>query len=72
VEAKAKMKRSVLLVSGLLLVVLILAAGCNREVTLEKETASSCVTCHTNKDTLKEVASPEPEAVTSEATTGEG
>ncbi|GAG15749.1 unnamed protein product, partial [marine sediment metagenome] len=36
------------------------------------EVLSSCVTCHTDKDTLKEVAAPEPVGEKSEATSGEG
>ena len=35
------------------------------------EIVSSCVSCHTDKDLLKEVATPEKEEV-SEATSGEG
>jgi hypothetical protein len=70
-EAKAEMKRFVLLVSGLLLVIPMLSAGCTHEVPPETEVVSSCVSCHSDKDLLKEVASPEEEA-TSEETTGEG
>ena len=33
---------------------------------------SSCIGCHSNKDILKEMASPEPTGETSEATSGEG
>ena len=36
-----------------------------------QEVVNSCVTCHTDKDILKEIATPEEE-VTSEETTGEG
>ena len=37
-----------------------------------EEIVSSCVRCHTDKDLLKEVASPEEEETVSEATSGEG
>ena len=37
-----------------------------------QEIVSSCVSCHTDKALLKEVASPEPEKEVSEATSGEG
>ncbi|MFC1967531.1 hypothetical protein ACFLV2_02725 [Chloroflexota bacterium] len=37
-----------------------------------EETVSSCVSCHTDKALLKDVASPEPEKEVSEATSGEG
>ena len=72
-EGKAKMKWLVLLVSGLLLGILILAAGCTREVPPPQttEVVSSCVSCHTAKDLLKQTASPVVEQK-SEATSGEG
>ena len=66
------MKRLVLAVIVILMLVA-LAAGCaEKETQPAPEVASSCVTCHTDKDILKEVAAPEPEEVTSAATTGEG
>jgi hypothetical protein len=71
VEAKAEMKRLALLVSGLLLVIPILAAGCTHEVPPETGVASSCVSCHSDKDLLKQTATPVKEE-TSEATSGEG
>ena len=43
----------------------------NEKLGEEPETVSTCVTCHTDKDTLKELATKE-EVVKSEATTGEG
>jgi cytochrome c553 len=71
------MKRLVLTVSIILGLVAMAAAGCAEEepaVTPEEgeAVASSCVSCHSDKDLLKEVASPEAEEETSEATTGEG
>jgi hypothetical protein len=71
-EAKAEMKRLTFLICGLILVITILAAGCAHKVPPETEVVSSCVTCHTDQDTLQEVASPEPAAVKSEETSGEG
>ena len=70
------MKRLVLAVIALLVIVTLAAVGCAEkepQVTPEegKEIVSSCVTCHTDKDILQEVATPEEE-VHSEATTGEG
>jgi hypothetical protein len=70
-EAKAEMKRLVLLAGGLLLVIPILAAGCTRVVAPETEVVSSCVSCHSDKDLLKQTAAP-VEEVASEATSGEG
>jgi nitrate/TMAO reductase-like tetraheme cytochrome c subunit len=60
----------------LLAMVLFAVAGCAKSepagVVLEDGTVvSSCVSCHTDKDLLKEVATVE-EAATSEETTGEG
>ena len=71
------MKRLVLAVFIVLVLIILAVAGCAEEepaVSPEGEVAvvSSCVDCHTDKDRLKEVASPEPEEETSEATTGEG
>ncbi len=67
------MKRLVLAVMVILVLVVLAAAGCaEKEQEPAPEVVSSCVTCHTDKDTLKEVATPEPEEATSEATTGEG
>ncbi len=72
------MKRLVMAVTVIVLLVVFAALGCtNRELVgplsgTEPEVVSTCVTCHTDKDTLKEVASPEPEEVKSEATSGEG
>ena len=65
-----------LLTIAVILITAVLAAGCAGEAlptTEEGElVASSCVTCHTDKDILKEVATAEPEEATSEATSGEG
>ena len=67
------MKRLVLAVMVILVLVVLAAAGCaEKETQPAPEVVSSCVTCHTDKDTLKEVATPEPEEATSEATSGEG
>ena len=72
------MKRLILAVAVAILVLVAFAvAGCTEKepvVThLEGElVASSCVSCHSDKDLLKAVASPESEEVQSEATTGEG
>ena len=67
------MKRLALAVIALLAIVILAAAGCaEKEPVTEKEVVSSCVACHTDKDTLKEVATSEPEEAKSEATSGEG
>ncbi len=72
------MKRLVMAVTVIVLLVVFAALGCtNRELIgpspgTEPEVVSTCVTCHTDKDTLKEVSSPEREEVKSEATSGEG
>jgi hypothetical protein len=71
VKAKEKIKRSVLLASGLLLVIPMLAAGCTGEAPSETEVVSSCVGCHTDKDLLKQTATVVEEEK-SEETTGEG
>ena len=69
------MKRLVLVISTILLMVSFVAAGCaEKEPTPTadgEEVVSSCVSCHTDKELLKEVATPEEEEV-SEATSGEG
>jgi len=72
-----KTKRLVLAVIVIFTLVTLAAAGCaEKEPGLAPEEAqdvvSSCVSCHSDKDTLKEVAKPEPEEATSEATSGEG
>ena len=72
------MKRLVTAVSVILLLIALVAIGCtNKELIgpspgTEPEIVNTCVACHTDKDTLKEVASPELEGAKSEATTGEG
>ena len=71
------MKRLVLAVGIILVLVVLVAIGCtNKELIgpspgAEPEVVSTCVTCHTDKDILKEVATTEEEAQ-SEATSGEG
>jgi len=71
------MKRLVTAVTAILVLVALTAIGCtNKELIgtspeAGQEVVSTCVTCHTDKDTLKEVATQEEE-VHSEATTGEG
>ena len=70
------MKRLVLIVAVVLVLVALVTAGCAEQelaVTPEEggEVVSSCVDCHTDKDLLKEVATPE-EKEESEATSGEG
>ena len=50
-------------------------AGCIQQATVkgpEAAIVTSCVTCHTDKDKLREVASPEPAEEKSEVTSGEG
>jgi len=72
------MKILVMAVTVIVLLVVFAALGCtNRELIgpspgTEPEVVSTCVTCHTDKDLLKEVATSEPEEVKSEATSGEG
>ena len=71
------MKRLVLAIGIMLILVVSAAIGCtNKEMIgtspeAGTEVVSTCVTCHTDKDTLKEVATQEEE-VHSEATSGEG
>jgi cytochrome c553 len=72
------MKRLVIVVAVILVLVALVTIGCtNKELIgpspeAEQEVVSTCVSCHTDKDLLKEVASPEPGDEKSEATTGEG
>ena len=67
------MKRLALAVIALLAIIILAALGCvEKEPVTEEEVISSCVVCHSDKDTLKEVATPEPEEAKSEATSGEG
>ena len=69
------MKRLVITVATILGLCALIAIGCTNQalvgVSPEEEAVNSCVTCHTDKDILKEVAT-EVEKVQSEATTGEG
>ncbi|MBA7686854.1 hypothetical protein ES703_95313 [subsurface metagenome] len=70
------MKRLVVAVVVILIVLIIGGARCAEKepaVTPEEgeEIVSSCVSCHSDKDLLKEVAAPEVEEK-SEATSGEG
>jgi cytochrome c553 len=71
------MKRLVLTISTILVLIMIAAAGCTGQETTSPPpeevqlTVSTCVTCHTDKDMLKEVASPEV-TTESEETVGEG
>ncbi len=64
----------VFIVTLVMLVLVIFAAvGCaDKEAGPTPEVVSSCVTCHTDKDILQEVATTELEEVHSEATSGEG
>jgi len=70
------MKKLVLAVIIILGLFALAAAGCAEKEPLPpgegEEVVSSCVTCHTDKDILKEVATLEPEEAKSEATSGEG
>jgi cytochrome c553 len=71
------MKRLVTAVIVILVLIAIAATGCTNKGLVspspegEQEVVSTCVTCHTDKDTLKELATTE-EVVKSEETTGEG
>ena len=71
------MKRFVVATIGVLIVISLVVAGCGEQESAVtpgegEELVSSCVSCHSDKDLLKEVASPEPEEEKSEATSGEG
>ena len=71
------MKRLVLVVAVTIVLVALAAAGCaQKEAAVTppegKEVVSSCVSCHSDKDLLKEAASPQPKEEKSEATSGEG
>ncbi|MFC1914063.1 hypothetical protein ACFLXF_02180 [Chloroflexota bacterium] len=72
------MKRLVLVVGIILVLVALVAIGCTNKDLVSpspetgQEVVSTCIGCHTDKDTLKEVASLEPEEAKSEATSGEG
>ena len=70
-------KRSVLAAALMMVLVMLIGTGCaQKEAAVTppegEEVVSSCVSCHSDKDLLKEVASPEPEEEKSEATSGEG
>jgi len=71
------MKRLVMAVTIILVVITLAAIGCTNKTLVSpsqeagQEIVSTCITCHTDKDTLKEVATQEEE-VHSEATSGEG
>ena len=71
------MNRPVIVVASIILLVALVVLGCtNKELIgpapeIGQEVVSTCVTCHTDKDLLKEIATPEEEEE-SEVTTGEG
>ena len=70
------MKRLALAIIVMLVLATLAATGCAEEelaVTPEKgkEVVGSCVSCHSDKDLLKAIASPEKEEK-SEVTSGEG
>lgn len=71
------MKRLVTAVAVLLCMIALVAVGCTNRNLIglspesEQAAVNTCVACHTNKDILKKLASPEEETK-SEATTGEG
>ena len=68
------MKKLALAIITIILLVTLAAAGCaEKEPTVVpgEGIVSSCVGCHTDKDILQAVATPEEEEK-SEATTGEG
>ena len=72
---EAGMKRLVLLATGFLLLIALLAVGCGKASVTPppgEEAVSSCVKCHSDKELLKEVATvPEVEEEPEEAS-GEG
>jgi hypothetical protein len=68
------MKRVLLLTVGLLFLIALTASGCIEDAvspTPGAEVSSACVTCHTDKELLQQLAVEEEEVV-SEETTGEG
>ncbi|MGB2584435.1 MAG: hypothetical protein WBC89_09845 [Dehalococcoidia bacterium] len=68
------MKRLFLLAAGLLFLILLSASGCTEDTVSPipgAEVSSSCVTCHTDKELLQQLAVEEEEEG-SEQTTGEG
>ncbi|MFC1946028.1 hypothetical protein ACFLW1_02385 [Chloroflexota bacterium] len=73
---KAIVMSAVILI--MLLVVLLITAGCTNTGMIgpspgeDLAALDTCVSCHTDKALLKEVAFVEPEEEASEATSGEG
>jgi cytochrome c553 len=70
------MKKLVTAVFMILILVALAATGCTNKDLVgpspgSEQAVSTCVNCHTDKATLKELA-VEPEEVKSEETTGEG
>jgi len=66
------MKRLAFILIGLLAVLLLLATGCTAPaLPAPGEEVGTCVICHSDKDLLKETASPVEEEI-SEETSGEG
>ena len=71
------MKKLVITVTVIIGLVSLVAIGCtNRNLVglspgAEEAAVNTCVSCHTNKDILKKLASPEEETKSAE-TTGEG
>jgi hypothetical protein len=69
------MKRLIIAVIAFLGLSALVVIGCTNKALVgpspEEEVVNSCVSCHTDKDILKELATEE-EVVTSAETTGEG
>ena len=68
------MRRLLLLTTGVLLLIALAASGCTQDLVSPvpgAQIASSCVTCHSDKELLQELAVEEEEPESGE-TTGEG
>ena len=71
------MKKLVLAALVVFIPVTLVAAGCAEKEPAAtpgkgEEVVSTCIACHTDENTLQEVASPEPAEEKSEQTSGEG
>ena len=68
------MRRLAFLAVGFLLLVALAAVGCSGEriPVTDKEIVNSCVSCHSDKELLKQTAAPSPEEEPPEESSGEG
>lgn len=71
------MRKTILIIPAILILILLILSGCSAEESVEtsngeQAAVDSCVSCHTDKELLIELAQLTPVEVKSEETSGEG